>query len=349
MWWWTKRVGLSQRVAGHIDEADCFHIAGWVTLEGGETVVSVEVDGKEVARFKPSISRADLDLAVGPGKALGFDHVYEEPLADRATVTVRAQVAHQVGNSVVVKAEPEEDYQNIGDGLTTELPPPNLIFTVVGHRRRREYAVNRVPPVRDILSRLSEVSVGPSDLETILDFGCGAGRILAGWENLKGPQTKLLGCDINPKLIEFTQRAIPFAKTFVSDYSPPLAIDSESVDLVYAASVFTHLDEKAAQDWANEFHRILRSGGLALVSFHGPAYESELGKISKQGLKELRKRGFYMYTHNAANKPTPGANDHATFIKPDYFEKLFRSFNLISIKTSKGFMSRHDVALLRKK
>lgn len=45
------------------------------------------------------------------------------------------------------------------------------------------------------------------------------------------------------------------------------ALDGE-VDLVYAASVFTHLYPEDARAYAREMHRVLADAGIAVVSFH---------------------------------------------------------------------------------
>ena len=41
-----------------------------------------------------------------------------------------------------------------------------------------------------------------------------------------------------------------------------------AVDVLYAASLFTHLYPRDAQAYLREAHRVLRDGGRALVSFH---------------------------------------------------------------------------------
>ncbi len=43
----------------------------------------------------------------------------------------------------------------------------------------------------------------------------------------------------------------------------------QSFDLVLANSVFTHLKLDTAKAWIKEIRRLLRPGGIALLSFHG--------------------------------------------------------------------------------
>jgi SAM-dependent methyltransferase len=47
---------------------------------------------------------------------------------------------------------------------------------------------------------------------------------------------------------------------------PPLWASDETFDLIYAHSVFSHLPEKLASEWVEEFARLLAPGGLALLT-----------------------------------------------------------------------------------
>ena len=51
---------------------------------------------------------------------------------------------------------------------------------------------------------------------------------------------------------------------------------NQSFDLVYAFSVFTHLDIKAQKAWRDELRRILRPRGILLLTVHGNAYKGRL-------------------------------------------------------------------------
>src|SRR5262249_30862924 len=110
-----------------------------------------------------------------------------------------------------------------------------------------------------------------------LDFGCGCGRILAGWEHRLLPGTRLYGCDINPDLIAFYRDNIPFAEAWVSLIEPPIArVANASMDFVYAASVFTHVTVLQARARSAEMRRIVKPGGILMISYSGSYYEKLL-------------------------------------------------------------------------
>ncbi len=112
-------------------------------------------------------------------------------------------------------------------------------------------------------------------LKDVLDFGCGCGRVLRYWTVCA--DTRVWGTDMNGYLVEACQRCVPFARIGKNSMAASLDYADQSFDLVYAFSVFTHMDIKAQQAWRDELRRILRPGGILLLSVHGKAY---LGRLT---------------------------------------------------------------------
>lgn len=99
-----------------------------------------------------------------------------------------------------------------------------------------------------------------------LDFGCGCGRTLT-WLIRQFPHVDWHGCDVDREAIEWCRGNLP--GTFaVNGPLPPLPFESESLDLVVGVSVFTHLDEEFQRAWVPELCRVLKTGGILLLSFY---------------------------------------------------------------------------------
>jgi SAM-dependent methyltransferase len=99
----------------------------------------------------------------------------------------------------------------------------------------------------------------------ILDFGCGAGRSI---RHLRGlvRNGEIWGCDIDPACIAWCSEHLGPSISFVASGSdPPLPFEQEKFDLVYALSVFTHIDRLWAS-WLLELHRILAPGGFLVAT-----------------------------------------------------------------------------------
>ena len=121
-----------------------------------------------------------------------------------------------------------------------------------------------------LMERMLDVSgKRMSDFESVLDFGCGCGRLLVPLWRHWGAETSFHGCDIDDGAIEWMREEYPALPVAVNSFHPPLPYEPASFDLVYSVSVFTHLDEDAQFAWLDELVRVLRPGGLAMLTIHG--------------------------------------------------------------------------------
>lgn len=107
----------------------------------------------------------------------------------------------------------------------------------------------------------------------ILDFGCGAGRLMRHYFE-EAQECEFWGCDIHRPSIEWLERhLIPPFRVFLNREDPPLPFIQDYFDLVIVLSVFTHLTD-SWEAWLAEIRRILKPGALALLTFHHKlAYE----------------------------------------------------------------------------
>ena len=109
----------------------------------------------------------------------------------------------------------------------------------------------------------------------VLDFGCGAGRILRHFL----PEARLgefWGSEIDEESLEWIAEHLSSAvRPIHHGVSPPLEAPDGHFDLIYAMSVFTHIaDEWSA--WLVELHRLLAPDGLLIASFLGPGMIASL-------------------------------------------------------------------------
>lgn len=99
----------------------------------------------------------------------------------------------------------------------------------------------------------------------VLDFGCASGRVLRHL-HAHEKSLELWGCDINPRHVEWIQRHLgPELKVFCNPAFPSLPLEDRQLALVYAFSVFTHIDEMELA-WLAELRRVLRPGGHAYLT-----------------------------------------------------------------------------------
>ncbi len=186
--------------------------------------------------------------------------------------------------------------------------------------------------------------------ERIMDFGCGTSRVLRYMvEFVDGPE--FYGSEVFRESVEWGRTAFPEVIYIHQDSSPPLQLDSSFFDIIYAFSIFSHLSEEAHCLWLNELHRLLRPGGLLLLTIQGKVIMERCGdendevryklKMHKQDYEKLRKRfdenGFAFYL--------PYARDHLARggLDPRNFGLTFISSNYISRNWLSRFaLLQHD-------
>lgn len=101
-----------------------------------------------------------------------------------------------------------------------------------------------------------------------LDLGCASGRVVRHLAYLVPENARIYACDINYRHIRFIEENLPpHILAFQNTSLPHLPVPDESVGMVSAFSVFTHLDTLVSA-WLCEVHRILLPGGLFWVTLH---------------------------------------------------------------------------------
>jgi SAM-dependent methyltransferase len=118
-----------------------------------------------------------------------------------------------------------------------------------------------------------------ADVESVLDFGCGCGRVTRYWTGFPG---SVAGSDVSRQAIEWCRENLPFARFEANALAPPIAFADRSFDVVYALSVFTHFTEDLQLAWRDELSRVLRRGGLLLMTTHGRSYLPRLDPADRQ-------------------------------------------------------------------
>lgn len=146
-----------------------------------------------------------------------------------------------------------------------QFPVPPKDLRLVFAENEEYYLNSGKTQVQVMLSVLRECGYFLKTGSRILDFGCASGRILRELADLSDI-CEIWGMDISADCIAWCQQNMsPPFHFFVGTTLPHLPFEDRYFDLIYAGSVFTHIDD-LADAWLLELRRILKPGGLAFIT-----------------------------------------------------------------------------------
>ena len=222
------------------------------------------------------------------------------------------------------------DAEDRANGVRNGLPPAELRYRVSSTPDAEEFITTGNRCAGDIQKALSRAGRDLGSFKRILDFGCGCGRTLIHLKDL-APNAELHGTDIDAKAIEWCKRHLTFARFKVSDEMPPLAYSSDTFDLVYAISVFTHLDEDYQFRWLEELRRVAKPGAIVLLTVDS-ALVGDQEFVFQRSYEEGLFPAWYQNAY------------HSREYVVDTFGKYFEVLDYVA----KGMNGHQDVVILKR-
>lgn len=223
-------------------------------------------------------------------------------------------------------------------------PPAHLVNQVIGTRELGWYQLGGLFMHQAISTLLRRHGLAIERFGSILDFGCGCGRILRWWAAMRNI-SEIWGVDYNPDLINWCQKNLStFAKFKVNHSDPPLDFADEKFEFIYSYSVLTHLSLERQRPWLIELARILKPGGYLLLTVHGKRTAWRSG-FSEQQLKQLDEQGIMVFGEDKS-----GSNYCAAYHSEAYMSNL-QPLGLELIEFMSGGVrdsSEQDMCLYRK-
>lgn len=167
------------------------------------------------------------------------------------------------------------------------IPPAQLRYRVHGGLSQKTFLSVGRQVSRNIRKCSERVGGEWSSFKDILDFGCGSARVIR-YFLAEDDGKNFTGIDINQELIDWCKAHIDGVDWRLTPAYPPTGLEDNSYDFIYGISVFTHLDREFQTLWLKELNRIIRPGGIILLTVHGASYarETNLGELHRVKLEE---------------------------------------------------------------
>ncbi len=149
----------------------------------------------------------------------------------------------------------------------------------------------------------------------ILDWGCGPGRVVRHLPEVINNGCRFYGSDYNAAYIKWCSENIPGVSFSKNELKPPLVYESRKFDLIYVISIFTHLSEQSHVEWFEELMRVLKPGGILMLTSHGNVTKANLTpqEIQQYDRGELVERANVKEGHRMYTAYHPEAYMHKLF------------------------------------
>ncbi|MDR2384856.1 MAG: class I SAM-dependent methyltransferase [Tannerella sp.] len=222
---------------------------------------------------------------------------------------------------------------------TVALPPPYFIYEThkLNYQSYYEQSIDSAKWLVSFLSKYASLN-GLS----ILDWGCGPGRIIRHLPDLTANSCRYFASDYNGKYINWCTKNIHGVDFVKNDLKPPLPYSSDTFDIIYGMSIFTHLSEKLHFEWFEELMRVMKKGGILFLTLHGEVFLSKLTEKEK-----IRFRAGQLTVQSSAME---GHRTFSAYQPDDFMMKLIGKNELVVHE--KGIVAerkpQQDVWIIRK-
>ncbi|MBS1516790.1 MAG: class I SAM-dependent methyltransferase [Bacteroidetes bacterium] len=230
--------------------------------------------------------------------------------------------------------------------LDLPVPPKDLWL---GYGETAEEYLNGKIQVKQMLKISKEGGYDPESPGNILDFGCGAGRMIR-WLKPYSDNKEIWGVDISSEHIIWANNNLnPPFNFAVNTTVPHLPFKDGFFDFIYAGSVFTHIDD-LADSWFLELNRISSDRAFLYITIQDRNTINLLNtKYKAKWLSEyMNKYPEYNTDKDNFNIMVGGKGpDSQVFYDINYLKKILKKiFNIASINEE---AYGYQTALLLKK
>ncbi len=135
--------------------------------------------------------------------------------------------------------------------------------------RARVFHATGMTAMASLLRATVAAGLELSRAEAAFELGCGGARLIRHLRGVEG--LRLVGSDAIEANVDWCRKHVPGIEFHANELQPPLEfVEAETFDLAFAYSVFTHVPMEFQRPWIAELARILKPGGIAVVTILGP-------------------------------------------------------------------------------
>lgn len=272
------------------------------------------------------------DLGYKPGDPMQFDYDGKQLVISSAT----RNIAELVESCEV-------------DEAGVKIPPTWLIQAFTGAADTIDHIESGKQAADYYVDLYNRLCGDFGEVERVLDFGCGCGRVLSRMPGGGGVQ--YFGVDLREDALEWLRATMPEGTFVAGDAMPPVDLEPAQFDLIYAISVLTHLTQEQEGAWLDEWHRLLKPGGHVFATFRAEDWVDQFAYDNqKDGIRQAwaDNEGFCYQKH-----------DYWEGLFPEYYSGTYHTegyvrsnwgkrFEIIELLPAAGTPNEQNMAVMRK-
>lgn len=272
--------------------------------------------------------------------------IYRRSLRPFVRLVLPPKLKHKFHTFLLDLLETKRNWEYLRKNSVPYLPPPPRRLRIRAHGwiGIEDFMTTGRNIAQNLKDTLQPLGRDIYSYENILDFGCSCARVLL-WFKDHPEGCHFYGSDIDGEAIAWDQKNVDFANFVVNDELPPLPFNSELFDLIYAVSVFTHLNEGYQFRWLEELKRVSKKGAILLLSIHG-TYAQEMAKLPPQVWSQLEERGFVFVEDKFSRTGLPDFYQIAFHTKEYVMQNWSSYFNVVNY-IERGLNNHQDLLVLQ--
>lgn len=202
-----------------------------------------------------------------------------------------------------------------------KLPPKSLAYDAYSAPNWNFYKQSGIDTAKFLVSIL-ETQFPDLGKLTVLEWGCGPARVIRHLPAAIGHDARIHGSDYNPTSIAWCVENIPGVTFSLNELEPPLSFEAAHFDCIYGISILTHLSETIALKWVAELIRVVRPGGIVVLTTNG---DSICKSLLPHELAAYRSCGVVIRGHFKEGKRCFSAIHSPRYAR----ERLFQDFEIL--------------------
>jgi 2-polyprenyl-3-methyl-5-hydroxy-6-metoxy-1,4-benzoquinol methylase len=256
-------------------------ISGWaLPPDGYQENWTFLLNGRSADKTRYPISTPSLEkvfsFCAGSGNA-GFVLDLELSTGDELVGHVKVEFVNKFSGL------PMCDYHNQYIDLRPQLevPDDDQLFRTQGNRSIERYKLHgytTYKKIETLLYRYSERKL--ANFRSVLDWGCGCGRLTQQFAQRASAGTVIHGIDIDKLNIDWCHEHIKGARFDTVPLRPPTSLPSEFYSLIVGVSVMTHLALETQKAWLDELRRVAAPQAYIILTTHGETALSRVKDIT---------------------------------------------------------------------